>query len=74
MGVPRRREVYRILVDDYSLLVQPTILAGSKDSWKLDCYYLRARVHKKGLTSCSKPKKLFLQSQEVLQENEPDRR
>ena len=27
MGVPRRREVYRILVDDYSLLVQPTILA-----------------------------------------------
>ena len=45
----------------------------SKDSWNLDRYNLRIRVHKKGLTSCSKPKELFLQSQEVLQENEPDR-
>ena len=39
----------------------------SKDSWNLDgC--------RKGLTSCSKPKELFLQSKEALQENEPDRR
>ena len=45
----------------------------SKDSWNLDRYNLRARLHKKGLTSWSKPKELLLQSQEVLQENEPDR-
>ena len=45
----------------------------SKDNWNLDCYYLRSRLHKKESTSCSKPKELFLQSQEMLQENEPDR-
>ena len=44
----------------------------SKDSWNLDCCYLRAHLHKKGWISCSKPKELFLQLQEELQENEPD--
>ena len=34
----------------------------SKDSRNRDCYYLCVRLHKKGLTSSSKPKELFLQS------------
>ena len=73
MGVPRRREVYKYLVEDDSPLVQPTIHAAVEGQSEPGLLLFACPLTQEGIDLLQQTQDVVSAVTKGLQENEPDR-